>query len=656
MKKKGLFSVILGFLMAFSVTLGACAKETPKPQVEVETQGVPLGKFEIKTPSINATDVDVNPRVSWTAEANAEKYLVSVSEDSTFEEICAEEVTTRTYTAISQTLDYATKYYLRIYAMKENTDGNEVALSYKSTVFTTQADHETPNFDGTAMRTIHDFEDFENDDAIGNFFKQHTGGDPFVATLAQGEGVDGSNAMKLTYTKSDKGWSAVQSLNVPEKKNWNGATGIRFWIDSEGCGGSLTVSIGKRGYQRWSAKMTLNSSEPCYVSIPFSEFEDAGGGDGVWNQEIVRLWFYYHGTKDTTILLDDITIGADELHSLDTRENVEKPKKPIVVDTPFETFDDAGAAACWTIEYDADNNKDLTKSVAGTDAGIQVYDGTTFGTNSYTLSATGYDFAKANLTNVNGFRMAINSLIVSGVNSYNGAQMLCTVTIGSEGNYYQMTKEIFNYSNSYGQTPYIVCDFAGMTLCEGSTGELDKSKIDTLKITVTGLNTAITSHQFRFDDMEFYTAACGAQGAAFTSDFSDTSTQDWGSATFSNGIATRTATNTSGFSMTYKTATNSWPNYHKAYAIRFRIKTTNIANISVRLYNDIQATKGLKSATAVVPVNGEYCDYIVYFDKMVEATTTTHTSMKFQQIQFYATCKDSTGGTIECEKVELLIG
>ena len=666
MKKKGLLSMILGCVMALSVTLTSCQANVPElpPEAAVESQGVPLGNFEIKAPAFNSETADVNPHVSWTAERNAEEYLVSVSKDSTFSEIVAEETTWRTYTAISQTLDYSTKYYLRIYAMKEDEEtGKDIALSYRSTVFTTIADHATPVPDNTVTKTIHDFENFEDDYAIGEYFAQHTGGDPLVPTLAAGEGVNGSTAMKLSYTKADKGWSAVMSINTPEKKNWSGAKGIRMWIDSDGNGGTFTVSIGKRGYQRWSASMTLNATDPTYVTIPFSEFEDAGGGDGIWEMSgIVRLWFYFHaktGTNAATILVDDITIGADALHSTDTREDIAAiPKKALVVDTPFETFDVAADGNSWTLVYDTNTNKDLTKSIVttGTSTGIKVYDPSSFGTNTYTLKASGYDFKKADLTGVNGFRMKVNSVIFNNTGDATGPVATVQVKIGSAGNYYTTTKDIFNYNNSYGQVPYIVCDFAAMKLVDGCEGALDKSKIDTLEITVTGLYADANAHQFVFDDMEFYTATCGAKGAAFTSDFSDGSTQNWGTATFADGIATRTATG-SAFSLTYKTASTSWPNYQNSYAIRFRFKTTNVKNISVRLYNDVYASKGIKTATNIEVINdGEYHDYIVYFADMIEATSTTHTSMKFQQIQFYTNCLDSTGGTIVCEKVELLIG
>lgn len=341
MKKRGLFAALLGILLALGMLLAACG-ESASPKVEVETGGVPLGQFEITAPALDSTDEDVNPRISWTQEPNAEEYLVQLSESADFTAVAAEERTERTHTAIGTTLKYSTKYYVRIFAMKEQ-DGKDIALSYASTAFTTQADHETPVPDNTVTRVIHDFEDFEDDDELQSFFTTHTGGDSLVPTLAEGEGADDSTAMKLTYTPEGRGWSAVQSINPADKKNWSGATGIRLWVS--GTKGTLKVSIGKRGYQRWTAGFSLDAGEAGYVSIPFSAFEDAGGGDGVWDMTgIVRLWFYFNASSAAEVLIDNVTIGSDALHSQDTREQFEQGTVPdystpkILYD--FETFAD----------------------------------------------------------------------------------------------------------------------------------------------------------------------------------------------------------------------------------------------------------------------------------------------------------------------------
>ncbi len=515
MKKKGLVALIVACIAALSFALAACEKKAPAVPdgADVDTLGVPLGNFEITAPVNGSTDEDVNLRVSWTAEINAERYTVQLSKNSDFAEIIAEETTDKTFTAVSETLGYETKYYIRIFAMKSDGNGNYTALSYRSVNFTTKADHDTPVPDLTATRVIHDFEDFADDYEIGNCFSTHTGGDPLTATLAVGQGVDGSNAMKLTYAKEDKGWSAVQSMNPPEKKNWSGATGIRFWIDGKGNGGKFTVSVGKRGYQRWSAQMTLNAADPMYVSVPFSAFEDAGGGDGVWDMSgIVRLWFYFHaatGTSEAEILIDDITIGSDELHSTDTRANVEKlpeaPKKQIETGGgTFETFDDEKSVSYWSHSGAGAKSWQNTDTVKG----LKVYDGS-FGNGSdgkpksYTLSATGYDFERADFSEINALSFSI--LPIFNNKPASGVMATMTVTIGSENNYYTFVKE-FDASTQNNVKLEIVCKFDKMELKDGSEGALDKSKIDTLSITVASKCESLGAHQVVFDDMKFFTA------------------------------------------------------------------------------------------------------------------------------------------------------
>lgn len=654
MKKKGLFSIALGLIMCCSFIFSACGFITPTPQVEVATQDVPLGRFEITKPVVNATNADVNPRVSWTKEVNAEKYRVSLSEDSTFEEICAEEETTRTYTAITETLKYATKYYLRIYAIKKNAEGNDVALSYRSTVFTTKESHEKPKFDGEATRTIHDFENFADDEEIDAFFETHTGGDSLKATIAEGEGVNGSNAMLLTYTRLGRGWSAVGSMNEPEKKNWNGATGVRFWIKVlEGGGGTFSIKIGKRGYQRWRAQVVLNSEEPCYVTIPFSDFVDVGGGDGVWNQEIVFLDFYYNGNSNAKILIDDFTIGSGELYSTDTRKDMEDPKKAIVVDTPFETFDKESSASLWKIENHNETNKDLIKSYKvpnSGNAGLQVYDGTSFGTNSYTLTASGYDFEKADLSNVNGFRMDVQTIAFNDTADVSGAVGRITVTIGSEGNYYYMTKDVYNKKLHDNQLPAIVCDFAGMKLADGSTGELDRSKIDTVKIKVEGLYSGTGAHQFRIDNMEFYTAKVGAKDSFEPAKWY---TGAWNSVTnfdATTGVASNSATG-NGTAIGLQLQDTSYTNMQKTYGVRFKVKATNVANLRVRITLNY-SSNGYKMDLGEL-VNGEQ-EIVLYYNQMTLMGSLVNT--KWYYYLFDVTYKTGEQGSIEIYDFELLVG
>lgn len=965
MKKKGFLLAALGVLFAFSLAIAACS-HVKTPQVEVETGGVPCGEFEITAPALQAEGVGVNPLICWTAERNAEKYVVSLCKDTSFSDIAAEEVTKETSVTLSETLAYSTKYYIRIFAVKSDENGNDIILSYASSVFTTLADHDTPVPDNSRTRVIHDFENFEDDSELQNFFTVHTGGDSLIPTLAKGEGADGSTAMRLTYTPEGNGWSAVQSINPADKKNWSGATGIRLWISSPGNGGVLSVSIGKRGYQTWKASVTLNKKGAAYVSIPFSAFEDSGGGDGFWDMTgIVRLWFYYKANAASEVLLDNISIGSDELHSEDTRSVFEqgdvmpvgmyddfesytsadavkeryffnlidpdsialesgnafsgeqmlgfvpneasvafgvrfggkadfsdivsmrfkasagsysvqfvsgsnvmvasvlavsngesvgvnldeldlrdpstmkmtldlvdyiqivvngKKNQTVYIDDiefsaerfvpadhsaprtlydfenyaddtalqgefyanasgnaltvtladgegaqgstamqvrlgantagwaalqsrlsdgrniwvgaegirfwidgggsgitvtvrigdtandlrakltlnakegqyvsiPFSAFDvNAGSrpsdfssvSVLWLYVsgaenstfliddisigsgegYDADTRDSVTNPPKGSAEGIlEDFEGYSaagdvtgkwtvsgsaapslvtknesqvlkfYATKEFSAAASGYGLSGYDFTDINGFRFRLGIFYGQGASS-----ATVTVRIGSEGNYYTVNKLFFEMANN--NATYMVCDFAGMTLADGSAGELDSSAIDFLEISVSGFTGVV---DFWIDDLEFYTDAVGAKGAAFTSDFSDDSTQNWGNAV----IANNTATISSG-SLQY--TNSSWANYQNTYALRFRVKTQNVVSISARTLN---GSGDGKTATIPIGEDGEY-EFIVYYDQM-DVRNAMYTSMKFYYIQMYVTF-GTGGGSAEFSSVELLIG
>ena len=459
------------------------------------------------------------------------------------------------------------------------------------------------------------------------------------ASLISSELFNNRQVLQMTYASGSNG---VVSLALSEENtDFTGMDGLRFWINGGESHARLEVRLGD-GTNYNSAYFTLNKNNGNYMTIPFSAFE----GNVNLSAMNTISFYYITGIQNAVVEVADISIGTDACYNVDNRQEFSITAG--MIDT-VDTYDsDASAKANWTGDTTI-----LSRKGDATDYRLQLYNAdnidhsiTASKTNAYIL---GYDYTK-----VNGFRMEVTLGNYHIKGDTNKVLLNVVVTIGSEGNYYTMSKSFFQWQSN--NATYMVCDFAGMTLEDGSSGELDKKKIDTLKIAIDVVDTSVTAYQIGFDDLEFYTATCGAKGAAFTSDFSDSSTQDWGSATFADGIATRTATG-SAFSLTYKTASTSWPNYQNSYAIRFRFKTTNVKNISVRLYNDVYASKGIKTATNIEVINdGEYHDYIVYFADMVEATSTTHTGMKFQQIQFYTNCLDSTGGTIVCEKVELLIG
>ena len=204
-----------------------------------------------------------------------------------------------------------------------------------------------------------------------------------------------------------------------------------------------------------------------------------------------------------------------------------------------------------------------------------------------------------------------------------------------------MEKNFYDQNTSV----YMVCDFAGMKLADdGSTGELDKTKINFLQISVKNFTAPLDVY---IDELEFYTDENGAMGSAFVSDFSDERTQDWGSAVIENGTAT--VSHATAASLQYRNA--SWVNYQNTYAIRFKVTTENVKSISARVLD--ASANGIKKAVNFTQ-DGEY-EFILYYNQMEMHGTKPHVSMKFYYIQFYVTF-NAGGGSAQFSNVELLIG
>ena len=256
-----------------------------------------------------------------------------------------------------------------------------------------------------------------------------------------------------------------------------------------------------------------------------------------------------------------------------------------------------------------------------------------YATGDFTIQANGYNIGDFDLSQANGFRMKIR------INPAKAATVV--VKIGSYLNAYTMEKNFYDQNTSV----YMVCDFAGMKLADdGSTGELDKTKINFLQISVKNFTAPLDVY---IDELEFYTDENGAMGSAFVSDFSDESTQDWGSAVIENGTAT--VSHATAASLQYRNA--SWVNYQNTYAIRFKVTTENVKSISARVLDS--NSNGIKKAVSFTQ-DGEY-EFILYYNQMEMHGTKPHASMKFYFIQFYIEFNEG-GGSAQFSSVELLIG
>ncbi len=278
--------------------------------------------MKILTPANGAENVSTCPEISWSAEENATGYHVEIASDGGYENVVREATTAELSYTVGNALAHATQYHLRVTAFKEG-ENETVALNTAVSSFKTIASHDTDAPDYTAARTLYDFESFADDAALRAEFPTHVDGNELGVSLVEG-GVNNSKAMQIDYTAGNKGWAGVTCKLPSDKKVWSGAKGIRMWVKGDGMGVNVEVRIGKRGYQSWAATFSVKNPEACYVSIPFSAFEDIGGGDGIWDLAgITRFWLFFTGSSDSTLLIDDVSIGSDENYTTDSRSEIE---------------------------------------------------------------------------------------------------------------------------------------------------------------------------------------------------------------------------------------------------------------------------------------------------------------------------------------------
>lgn len=349
---KRLFATLAASLMLVTcvVTAVACEGGNSTGSGVDYTTVIPEGSFDILSPTANATSVSTTPAIEWSAEPNATSYHVEIATDETYTNVVRETTTMALSWTVSNALEHSQLYRLRITALKE--DGT-IALARKSTSFTTAAEHETETPDYTQSRTIYNFEEYTDTAALNERFVAHVNGDPIDITLSENGGVNGSKAMKIDYNAGSNGWSGALSSIPAEKKVWSGAKGIRMYIVGDASGVEVEVRFGKRGYQAWNATFNVNAVGGTYVSIPFSAFEDAGGGDGILDLSgITRLWFFFKGNRSATLYIDDITVGSNENYTVDTRSEIEKATiATIGTYGDFESYTDSAALnAEWVSE------------------------------------------------------------------------------------------------------------------------------------------------------------------------------------------------------------------------------------------------------------------------------------------------------------------
>jgi len=367
-----LLAIVTVLSLCFGLT--ACLDDEP-----TDSSALPEGSFTITSPADGAKDVSTTPEITWSAENNATKYLVEISKEENAENPVFTKTVEELTVTVANPLEHSVKYYLTVTAMKVE-DGKDIALSYKKSSFTTAAEHTVDPPDYTKTRTVYDFEDMTDED-LASAFGMHTAGDTADLSLIEREN---GKAMKVALTKGTNGWAGVIGSLPAEKKVWSGTKGIRMYVQAS-AGVTIEVRFGKRGYQSWSAEFTANNTQPTYVAIPYEKFADAGGGDGILDLSgITRLWFFFKGNMNGEVIIDDITIGSDELHTTDTRSVIEKAvEAEIGVVEDFENYKDN-----WVLENAT--AQVVSNGALGGEKSLAVTPSSSWATVGYTLSPTDY--------------------------------------------------------------------------------------------------------------------------------------------------------------------------------------------------------------------------------------------------------------------------
>ena len=276
--------------------------------------------FELLTPTNEQSDVLLNPQISWTAANGASQYVVKISTDVNFVSVVHQQIVTGTSYSCAKTLDPETTYYLRVYVL--SSDGKSLGERVDGSFTTSKLQYTT---DYSVTRILYDFDNITEEE-LASLFEYQADGDSLYASVAVGEGAEGTNGMRLTYGIKGLGWSCAQCINSSEKMVWTGTKGIRFWIGGNRSKGELTILVGNDNNQEWRATLTFNG-EAAYISIPWTAFEYTGEGSGDWDlSQMTKLGFHFTGESGDEIIIDDITIGSDSPHSADTRYLVEKFK------------------------------------------------------------------------------------------------------------------------------------------------------------------------------------------------------------------------------------------------------------------------------------------------------------------------------------------
>lgn len=468
--KKSIITLIAVVLL-LSQILVSCQKY----EIVDGTENIPTGSMQISVYTDGEGATCVSPYITWTHEDGAEDYIIQIATDDAFKTLVESKVVNTNKYSIVTVLNYSTEYFVRVIARK-TVEGEKVAFAVAKHSFVTVDKHDTTAPDYSATRTLFDFEDYTTE-SFAEFFKPHAGGDTITAEIVEGEGVDGSKALKITSEKGSMGWSAIACSLLPtDKKVWVGTTGIRLHIRAEeGTVATFSVKVGKRGYQTWSKSFVVKNEQGTYITIPYEVMADQGGGDGIWDLSVMTFMQFTFSGSTGTVYIDDITIGSTEEYQQDTTIEASKGLVPGIL----ETFEGEGIAEKLTEHfsfYNMDNSyTELRESTDGSghEMRFKLWSQSSF----IQLNKSIYNLGQYDYSQVEGITFKISvSQIKSGAN--------VMVKFGSYKNVYTATYSLDGAKG--GEYVTVKIPFSELTLAADglSSGALDYTKVDTLQIFV----------------------------------------------------------------------------------------------------------------------------------------------------------------------------
>lgn len=483
------FVALLLLVATLLPTLTSCDFKFLFTQTEIVDgiENIPEGKMQISVTTDPNGLVCAYPYLSWTEEEGAEDYIVQLSLDEAFGQIFESKAVKIARYTVSTVLDYGTKYYVRVISRK-NIDGKMVAISFAKSFFTTAAKHNTEGPDYSQTRMLFDFEDYTTE-SFNELFQMNAGGDDVTAEIVEGEGVNGSKALKLVSQKGDMGWGAMVCNLLPaDKKVWTGSTGIRFHIRAEeGTSAEFSFRVGKRGYQTWAKQMSVKNYDGVYVTIPYEVMEDKGGGDGIWDLSIMTF-MQFTFTGGGTLYIDDISIGSSEEYQHDTTANAANGIVPGILED-FEGDDADNALANGLSLYNVDAT--FTQLVDSADGGHELRFKTMSDSAFVSLNKAYYEINKYDYTQIDGITFKISLS-----HKKSGAQVM--IKFGSYNNVYTANYDLSNVQ--VGEYVTVKIPISDLVLLDGSSGALNYNKIDTLQIFVKGCQYFYVT----IDDIGFY--------------------------------------------------------------------------------------------------------------------------------------------------------